>query len=283
MLTQAQMEVEKRRTRRTMFWRLYSLPWILLCILLSLCVIAAITYKHSPTPESAKVVLTSKSENEYLQALENCKNLTAEMEAMRAEAIRTGNGYWRVLPNGSNSFVYTPKEGIRNGKDDLHDLRQDITEVLAIQKDIFAQMYMQVSNGNRAVKLMTGAAQTIGNEGKNLTAVAQKLEQTTERLSGVAKDMELQLNNSKNTIRPKSIGEVENEKVFDGRDWLLAESVGYDLEKELDKGIGNLVSFEVARWDGKSKKDLETKLQIGSQKIISGAFQGFKTYHRINK
>lgn len=254
MLTEAQAEMDRKRTRRTMFWRLYSLPWILLCLFLVLCVLAAITYKHESPPE-------------YLQAIENSKNLTREMEAMRAEAVRTGNGHWIVLPNGANSFVYTAQTNVVNN----YDLRKDIMEVLAIQRDLFEQMYIQVSNGNRAAKLMTGAAEAVRKE--------------SSILSGVAKEMESKLSNFSNapSIQPKSIGIVENARTFDGGDWLLAESVGYDLEKELDKGIRGLISFEFARWDGKSKKELEDRLQTGSQKIIDGAFEGFKTYHRVGE
>lgn len=265
MNTNASMQEVLKQTRRNIFWRLYTLPWILLTLLLA-CVLY-FTYTHKPKPTDYY--------DKYTNLVIHANALETQMTQMREAAMLTGNGKWITSPSGSNQFVYTENTNMWDYNRIYEKWNEQLTNMAPIyesQKAIIQELFKLHGN-------LSGVAKALGMELGKVEGVILKEE--------VIEDIPLPpmpKNPFGGVLTPiKPVPPIETREIFTGKDYLLAESVKYDLEGEMVKNVRELISYEMGRWDGRDKKELMHSLQNGSELLIKNAFEGFRTYNRLKK
>lgn len=257
-----------RTTRRNIFWRLYTLPWLILTILLLSALFYAVAHKPKPT----------EYYDAYTNLTEQVVTMEKEMTKMREAAMLTGNGKWITLASGSNQFVYTTNTNVWDfGRiyERWNEQLTNLTPVYESQKSVIQELFKLHGN-------LTGVAKELREELGKVKGVILK-EEVTEALPlpPMPKSSFGELVQSVQPVHP--VRQVESREVFTGKDYLLAESVNYDLEGDMIKNIRELISYETGQWDGRDKREFMLRLQNSSERVIRASFDGFRTYNRLKK
>ena len=258
MQTEIAIEELVGKTRRTMFWRLYTLPWILLTLVL-ICGIFW-TY-HNANPAAPKTAIISTN---ILEIVEKQK---VEIERVRGAAMTNGWGMWLTEPNGSNQFVLTTTKAV-------------YTNEVRLDAKVFAGSLLEMKETTLA---QADAVRRLSGVGESLNVASSSLKngiKGIEKMTSVYTNLPKVAQEGARVVREEK---AEDPIPFGVEDWKLAQRLKYDLEGEMTKAIGGLIEFEVERWDGEDKTALKAKLRNGSDLMIKRSFDGFKTYNGIRK
>lgn len=202
------IETELRKERRKVFWKLYSLPWILLTLaLISTCAILSHLLMKPKEPKAIAL---------------NSGMLTI---AERDEAIARSKEAWE--------------------KDVKEALNVKLSELRVREAEIGAKAIL----------------------GFQVEAVSNR----------VAK-WEISINGERSFIWRTNLVEmgVEREYPFMIGDMSIARSIGLDLEKELIKGIRQVVEADTLGRSSEERKKLLGDLE----KAVRNLFDGIETYKR---
>jgi len=76
----------------------------------------------------------------------------------------------------------------------------------------------------------------------------------------------------------------ENSPVYTASDAMLAERLGYDLQKEITEQSLAIIEKEFGKWDGteSSVYTMRDNLKVMVRDSIKRAFDGFSTYNKVN-
>jgi hypothetical protein len=247
-----------RKARRNMFWKLYTLPWLILTLLL----LTGMYYAFETKPEYYSA---------YTNSVMQVKSIEVELMKMREAAMLTGNGKWITSPSGSNQFVYTmhTTNTMSGNEWDIGRIYKELEEevrgmglISVSQKSVLQEMYKISNEMSAGVKLIEDGVMAT----KGIGAAGARRE------------------------APSISSGVADRNEFTGRDYLLAKSVNYNLEEEMVRNLRELVALEIGGWDIKdngggngSKRELVKKLQDSMEGVIRSAFDGFRTYNRLKK
>lgn len=127
-----------KKERRKVFWRLYSLPW-LICVMVLLGAIGGLIWAYTGFQRHNITLLTEIREQEYIRA----EKITSKRFYL--EAVCEGFGYWEISNDGQTTFKWktsTPTNiplPIVRSLNVEKDIKRDVTlssSILSEMKDI---------------------------------------------------------------------------------------------------------------------------------------------------
>jgi hypothetical protein len=274
MKTEQTVDETIREAKRTVFWKLYSLPWIIAIVILLFIVF--IQY------QSNKVELGT-----YIEKQEQVRK-TGIIDGKRSieiEAVEKGHGEWQVNRDGSTLFNW--KNLARNVGNDYIAFKpaiEDIPLSSPIISNVINYTYLTITNeAYRTNDVYRTNEIVIVN-----TNIIDKTNMVVEIYVKTNEVIYTRNVIKTNEVDGRSIVELLSEHArngFNKDDYELSRKLGMDLEGDLIAMIAGKISNETdkmgSNWTSEERDRFINKMVKEVGESVHRTFNGFKTYNRL--
>lgn len=257
----------QRLSRRQLFWKLYSLPWVILTIILLLIIFYQ--YKTNYGLNGSLVV----SEDIVIE------KSFEESEDLNQSSVDTSLSF--NLPI-SFPVVHLP-QSIADSYVNSNELKIVYTNESSYLRDGMALVDIdELNNFYIDAHRFNGLGEIYDRFISFEDVYTGKLSNLNDILDRLEDIHGMYVRGSSVDLSPRSpFGTRSDYPRYDLGDHYFAESIGYDVEKEIINSLDVSIYRAISNWDGHNKGDLSVLLHDELEGVVIRSFDGFETYNKI--